>query len=210
MSGGPALNLECAGSPAIALVKAILPAEGMRPPEVLTTPINWVRPLLSRERGARTVYWVPPRDPDVPRPRFTAVQLWLSGLFVMCLALALWLWWPGEPGIAITEIPRYDEVGGRDSYARIAGKVSSVQPDFVNVLVYSLTDAWWIQPSASNPFTHADSRGRWRIDRIHAGRTYAACLVTRDFKPSPENPISSLPRGQPFVFACDVKEGRKQ
>jgi YD repeat-containing protein len=67
ISGGPALNLDCEGNPAIAIEKAETEGFELRSAEVKTTAIRWVRNLLEQLPEAREAVWLSKRDvPGVP------------------------------------------------------------------------------------------------------------------------------------------------
>lgn len=86
--------------------------------------------------------------------------------------------------IVITERPPYDPVGGPASKALIAGKVLGARPEDYCIVIYSLTDTWYVQPSTAEPRTLIGSDGTWR-SVIQTGTIYAILLVPKDYQPPP-------------------------
>jgi hypothetical protein len=130
------------------------------------------------------------------------------GLFSLAAFLLFWWLLMRGPEISITDIPLYDERGGPDTSATIAGSVSGVEPAEHLVVIYSYTILWYVQPTELEPFTQIDKQGGWRADGIHTGKRYAALLVKRGFEPKSQ--ISSLPTSDSKVVAYDLQDGKKQ
>lgn len=112
-----------------------------------------------------------------------------------------------RPTIRITKIPVYDPEGGPASLAKIEGDISGVIPEDFRVVLYSLTDKWYIQPNQDNPFIEIRQDGKWNAE-IHTGTRYAALLVKADFKP--RNTIFKLPDIDKNAVAVTTEIGRKQ
>ena len=87
-----------------------------------------------------------------------------------------------KPSIQITLVP--PSGGGPDRLERIAGTVSGVnlKECKCKVVIFALTNVWWVQPFADSPDTPIDSNGKWEND-THLGREYAALLVKDSYKP---------------------------
>lgn len=114
----------------------------------------------------------------------------------------------GQAKISITHVPPYDEVGGPDSKAYIAGTVSGVAPENYRVVIYALTlTTWWVQPKAGNSLTTIDPKtGKWSA-YIHTGIKYAALLVKSDYDPL--YTTANQPSRLGGVVAATEVDGRK-
>ena len=96
-----------------------------------------------------------------------------------------------EAAIRITLIPPYDAIGGPASRADIEGEVEGVeQPGNFRVVIYALTDMWYVQPLDTAPFTDIGQDGTWST-WTHGGTHYALLLVRTSYKPSAM--LNSLP-----------------
>ena len=116
---------------------------------------------------------------------------------------------PGLYEITITEIPEADRAGGPSQWANISGAVSGVGLSNYRVVIYSFTNAWYIQPMDVNEnwLTPIDPKsGTWQA-RIHPGGTYPTLLVKPSFAPK-ENPVAVLPVGDPNVVTYVQVRGR--
>lgn len=114
---------------------------------------------------------------------------------------------PTQPTlISITEIPPYDPKGGREGWTDIAGEISIDSPQDYNVVLYSWTDKWYVQPVVGREFTQVRADGKWSA-RIHRGTNYAALLVKRTFIPPPIT--YNLPEEGGDVIAVTSVEGTK-
>lgn len=113
-----------------------------------------------------------------------------------------------QPEIRITTVPAYDPRGGSVALEPIAGAVFGVNdPTSYRVVIYALTNHWWVQPLANAPFTEIDSRGKWNT-QSHLGAQYAALLVKTSFKPPSECEV--LPPVGGNVVASAIVTGRKK
>jgi hypothetical protein len=109
--------------------------------------------------------------------------------------------------IRITEIPRYDPRGG-DRFVDIAGDVAGVDPDEVRVVLYSLTNGWYVQPEEDSPFTSIGQDNKWSA-RIHPGTRYAALLVKSTYQPKTTRPVDNLPTIGGDILAFAEVPGKK-
>jgi hypothetical protein len=85
--------------------------------------------------------------------------------------------------IAFSRIPVAG--GGPDSRGTFKGVVVGLpSPERHKIVLFALTDKWYVQPLISNPFTGIDADGFWE-NWTHLGERYAALLVRKSFKPPP-------------------------
>ena len=110
------------------------------------------------------------------------------------------------PQIFVTERPPYDPVGGPDSKALIAGKVSGVRPEDYCIVIYSFTNTWYVQPTTAEPRTPIGSDGTWR-SVIQTGTIYAILLVPQNYDPPPTTP--RRPTQMPGVVKWIEIEGKR-
>jgi TIR domain. len=108
--------------------------------------------------------------------------------------------------IIITEVPPYDPVGDRNSQAHIAGKVLGVRPEDYSIVIYSLTNVWYVQPATIDPKTQIGPDGTWEAD-IHSGTRYAILLVPRTYEP-PDRTSQSPTRLSGVVTSEEI-EGKR-
>jgi hypothetical protein len=92
------------------------------------------------------------------------------------------------PTITLTTLPVAG--AGADSWGQIAGKTTGANPDEQRVVLYALTDQWYVQPLIAQPFTKIAKDGSFQSG-THLGGTYAALLVDRSFVPPPT--LAALP-----------------
>ena len=98
----------------------------------------------------------------------------------------------GPATIVILVIPYRGS--GPDSRGVISGKVQGIHdPSKYRVVLYALTDRWYVQPAFNEALTLINSDGSW-ANTTHLGSEYAAMLVASSFKP-PESP-NALPGGE--------------
>ncbi|MCX5647529.1 MAG: hypothetical protein NTX40_00285 [Planctomycetota bacterium] len=153
------------------------------------------RVTLEVRHGAKTLFSkallltiLPPRSgspPPVPSPEIKIVTV---------------------RAIKMTTVPPYSEHGGAETAANIAGKTSGVDPSLFRVVVYVLTNAWYVQPLIESPGTEIAPDGSWGT-WTHTGTQYAALVVRRGFKPPAQTPV--LPSLGDDVVAITVVEGRR-
>jgi hypothetical protein len=110
---------------------------------------------------------------------------------------------PG-PSIEFTRIPQADG-NGRDKHDIIEGKVTGAQPG-QQIVLYSKSGDWWLQPLVSNPFTKILKDSKWR-NATHLGTDYAALVVDPGYRPPPST--GTLPATTGLVAAIAVTKGAK-
>ena len=104
------------------------------------------------------------------------------------------------PVVSITEVP--SQGGGPDSRGVIAGKIEGIQdPNAYRVVVYALTDHWYVQPTRDEPLTLINNDGTWATE-THLGTSYAVILVDRSFVPQPQP--SAIPRRKSVIAQVTV------
>jgi len=87
------------------------------------------------------------------------------------------------PRVVFTNVPKSSEKGGPDSRGEITGRVEGLAtPEHCKVVLYTHTDAWYVQPLVSDPLTEIQSDGTWS-NWTHLGRRYAALVVKSGFQP---------------------------
>jgi hypothetical protein len=114
---------------------------------------------------------------------------------------------PSAPRVSIevTEIPRYDPVGGPDSSDQIAGVVTGAAPQH-RIVLYACTNICFVQPLIAAPFTDIDTRGRWS-NWTHTGTHYVVLVVGPEFDAQPTMPRPNAPL--PGVISRLVVEGKR-
>lgn len=84
--------------------------------------------------------------------------------------------------ITITQAPPPGR-GGENEMDVIGGSVRGVSNlTEVRVVIYTITDKWYVQPWYDSPYTKINNDGSWRT-RIHLGSEYMALLVTSSYRP---------------------------
>jgi hypothetical protein len=105
-----------------------------------------------------------------------------------------------EPSIEFTRIPQADE-GGREKHDIIQGRVNGARPG-QQVVLYSRSGVWWVQPLVDHPFTKLE--GSIFSNAIHLGTEYAALLVDPGYRPA--DTVKQLPsRGGGVAAVASVK-----
>lgn len=109
--------------------------------------------------------------------------------------------------ISITGIPPAGQ-GGPGPTAEISGTASGPDLRDLRVVIYAYAGGqWWVQPTVANPMTSVDaSSGKWETD-THLGRSYAALLVRRNYKPPATT--DSVPAVGGDILASDTVAGKK-
>ena len=80
---------------------------------------------------------------------------------------------------------------GPDSRGTFVGTVIGLSnPERYRIVLYALTDKWYVQPQALTPFTKLDGGGNWE-NWTHLGFRYGALVVLKTFKPAVT--LDSLP-----------------
>lgn len=86
-----------------------------------------------------------------------------------------------RPTIRITIVPPHG--GGADTWGRMAGVVKGItNPEQYRVVVYAITDQWYVQPWTVSPFTKISKNGKWKTG-THLGWEYCALLVKPGYSP---------------------------
>jgi hypothetical protein len=106
---------------------------------------------------------------------------------------------PPKPYITITRVP--PKGAGPDVMEKIAGTASGVDPKQVKVVLFALTNTWYVQPYAASPYTAIGEDGKWEA-KTHLGDEYAALLVeasyqapaTTDVLPEISGPVRAITR----------------
>jgi hypothetical protein len=137
-------------------------------------------------------------------PRFVFV------LTALCLACALAYGaygcdkreLPVQPAVEFTVVPEA-AAGGSERKARVAGRATGAGPGH-QIVLYTKSDVWWVQPLAAQPFTAVQANSTWESS-IHLGTEYAALLVDRRFQPPATT--ESLPRLGGSVLAIAIVKG---
>jgi len=107
----------------------------------------------------------------------------------------------------MTEVPPYGE-GGADKPTRpICGKVSGVHPSSTRVVVYALTNHWYVQPYTDSARTGINPNGSWCTES-RPGSAYAALLVKAEY--SPPEIAQALPQVGDDVIASTVAPDRSE
>ena len=89
--------------------------------------------------------------------------------------------------------------------APIAGTVANAPPG-ARIVVYAHTDAWYVQPYVSAPYTKLQNNNRWTTS-THLGTEYAALLVRPTYQPNART--DALPRVSSGVLAIVKQPGRQ-
>jgi hypothetical protein len=104
-----------------------------------------------------------------------------------------------RPPIEITQIPPCG--GGPTVMKTIRGKTHSADPKMQRVVLYALTDRWYVQPDTAKRITDIGTDGTW-TNSTHLGSQYAALLV--DFSFNIPTPTLALPQPGDGIVAIDV------
>jgi len=112
------------------------------------------------------------------------------------------------PSIKFTKVPPAG--GGPERLETIAGEVSGVTVNECDcrIVLYSLTDQYWVQPFSERPYTELRDN-RFEAE-IHLGRRYFALLVKKSFRPAAR--LSQLPEvgGEVLAIASATPEAAKE
>ena len=108
-----------------------------------------------------------------------------------------------QPTIEFTQVPTASQ-GGPNTHGMIAGRVAGAQPG-QRIVLYSRSNAWWIQPAIEQPFVKIRADQTWESP-THLGTEYAAVLVDEDYKP--QNITSDLPMLGGEIKAVATVRGR--
>lgn len=105
-----------------------------------------------------------------------------------------------QPSIEFTRVPQADE-GGREKHDIIQGHVTGARPG-QQIVLYSRSGVWWLQPLVGHPFTKLESSQF--SNATHLGTEYAALLVDPGYRPA--DTMKELPaRGGGVAAVVTVK-----
>ena len=107
-----------------------------------------------------------------------------------------------EPAIEFSLIPAA-EIGGTMRLEIIEGRVSGARAD-QQIVLYTRSGNWYVQPFTDQPFTKIEADSTWR-NSTHLGTEYAALLVEPGYVPP--NETSVLPNTGGGVTAVAVVGG---
>jgi hypothetical protein len=113
---------------------------------------------------------------------------------------------PPEVHIEITQIPPAD-IGGPDTHADIAGKISgNVPPGYVIAIYTRAYGKWYVQPQSGSlhKINPDNTWGTW----THTGTKYAALLVRQDFEPLTK--MDMLPQTNDNIMTLEIVDGRSE
>jgi hypothetical protein len=102
------------------------------------------------------------------------------------------------PSIEFTRVPPAEE-SRTDMLDIIQGRVSGARPG-QQIVLYSRTGAWWVQPLSNEPFTRIQPDSQW-INSIHLGAEYAALLVGPGYRPRAMMDALPVPGGDVAAIA---------
>ena len=103
--------------------------------------------------------------------------------------------------IELIRIPKAG--GGEESRGEIGGRVVGLaSPERYKVVLFALTDKWYVQPLISNPYTDVDTNGLWK-NWTHLGERYAAFVVRKSFRPPPTTDTLPDVRGE-ILGKCET------
>ena len=120
----------------------------------------------------------------------------LSSAALLCAAMCLEGCSSGPrqpaPLIEFSRIPEANP-GGQETQDIIEGFVNGARPG-EQIVLYSRSGQWWVQPLATHPFTKlAFQAGRMKwTNATHLGTDYAALLVEPGYRPAPV--VANLPK----------------
>jgi len=114
-----------------------------------------------------------------------------------------------RPSIKFTRVPQ-TAVGNPDKLEIIQGRVEGGHPG-QQIVLYTRTGAWSVQPLSTLPFTKIQQDSSW-INSIHVGSEYAALLVNQGYHPpavmnslpTPGNDVAAVITSRDFASATVV------
>jgi hypothetical protein len=86
----------------------------------------------------------------------------------------------GRPSIEFTRVPPADSTR-TDKLDIIQGRVNGAHPG-QRIILYTKTQAWWIQPLYNHSFSEIQPDSTW-VNSTHLGEEYAALLVEPSYRP---------------------------
>lgn len=104
---------------------------------------------------------------------------------------------PQPPQIRFTALPPSGQ--GPDSRGNIAGTIGGVDaPEQYRIVIYALTDRWYVQPLADHPLSPIGHDGSWST-WTHLGTRYGAILVDSTYQAA--STLMALPQRGNGVLA---------
>lgn len=107
-----------------------------------------------------------------------------------------------EPTIEFSRLPQAGQ-GSPEKFETIEGRVTGARPG-QRIVLFARSGVWWVQPTASEPFTELQRDFKWK-NVTHPGNAYAALLVNPGYRPSPT--LKELPGKGGSVVAVAIAEG---
>jgi hypothetical protein len=107
-----------------------------------------------------------------------------------------------RPSVAFTRIPPAESTR-TDKLDIVQGRVNGARPG-QKIVLYTKTQAWWIQPLSNHAFTEIQPDSTW-VNSTHVGSEYAALLVEPGYRPNPM--VYTLPGVGGEVVAIATVEG---
>lgn len=112
---------------------------------------------------------------------------------------------PAKAEIQFSRIPKAD-ANGTEKHDIIEGSVTGAR-EGQQILLYSKSETWWLQPLPEAPFTRILAKGKWR-NATHLGSEYAALLVDANHR-AVQN-LKTLPAVGGTVSAVKVVPGAER
>lgn len=109
--------------------------------------------------------------------------------------------WPA-PSIEFIRLPPAGQ-GSGEIVDTIEGRVTGARPG-QRIVLFARSGIWWVQPTASQPYTAIQPDSRWK-STTHPGSAYAAMLVDPEYKPPMT--VKALPEKGGPVKAVATAEG---
>ena len=147
------------------------------------------------------------RSTEWKRARNLSLMLFVAGAAIDCGQAFLPRSETHSSGIRIIvrQIPPTDLQGGPERTGHIGGVVSGVLPSDFRIVIYAHTTHWYVQPSASSPWTGITSEGEWDSD-TYLGDRYAILLVKPSYVPPAE--VQALPGISGEVVSSTIVAGK--
>lgn len=214
MSGGPVIKADAAGVRVLAIEKAVKLADGLRPPEVRTTPVVWLRGKLDTLGTSSGIEWI-----GEPRPRRRRLLGALAAAAVLAAVAVLYAWWP-QPCASIDS-----PAAGATVTASVLVK-GAIRPGACDAQMWVVVNpigepGWWPQVG---PLIPAASGGTFQQLASFAGRegqSFQIGIVAvsdeahgafvkylQDGEKSGNYPGHPLPAGAQLLTSVQVVKGR--
>jgi len=105
-----------------------------------------------------------------------------------------------EPSIEFSRLPQAGQ-GSPEKFDTIEGRVTGARTG-QRIVLFARSGVWWVQPTASEPFTAIQPDFKWK-NVTHPGNAYAALLVNPGYRPPPI--LNVLPKKGGLVVAVPVQ-----